>query len=72
MKPLYRSRTNRMVAGIFGGIGEMYHIDPTILRLAFAVFAVITGFLPAIVLYLVAWAVIPESALVPVRTRSDE
>lgn len=60
MKKLYRSQTHRMLGGIFGGIGEMYNIDPTILRLVYAVLAVMTGIVPLVLVYLVAWAIIPE------------
>lgn len=60
MKTLYRSRTNRVLGGVFGGLGELYAVDPTVLRLLYAVLAVLTGFVPLTVVYLIAWAVIPE------------
>jgi phage shock protein C len=33
MRRLYRSREDRMIAGICGGMGEVYNIDPTLIRL---------------------------------------
>ena len=33
MKSLYKSRTNKMVSGVCGGIGEYFGVDPTIIRL---------------------------------------
>ena len=38
MKKLYRSETNKMIAGVCGGIAEYFDIDATLVRLGFAVF----------------------------------
>jgi phage shock protein PspC (stress-responsive transcriptional regulator) len=67
MKKLYRSRTHRVLGGVFGGLGEIYAVDPTMLRLIYALLAVLTGFVPLTVLYLIAWAIIPEEANVVAR-----
>ena len=58
IKRLYRSRTNRMLAGVAGGIGEYLDADPTVIRLLFALSFLFagTGFLA----YLVMWLIIPE------------
>ena len=63
---LYRSMKNKKVAGIFGGLGEILSIDPTILRLIYA-FLVVAGVLswvvpaiPFVLAYLVAWMIIPK------------
>ena len=37
-KKLYRSNTNKMLCGVCGGIGEYFNIDPTIVRLIWAIF----------------------------------
>ena len=61
MKELMRSRTNRMVAGVCGGIGEYLEIDPNVIRLVWVVvtvFSVGVGLLA----YLLAWFIIPEEA----------
>lgn len=55
-KKLYRSSDNRMIAGICGGLGEYFDVDPTIIRLIAAAGALM-GF--GIVAYLVAWIIIP-------------
>ena len=53
---LYRSNTNKMICGVCGGIGEYFDIDPTIIRLLWAVLACSgTG----IVVYLIAAIIIP-------------
>lgn len=56
-KRIYRSTTDKVVGGVCGGLGEYFEIDPTVIRLvwAIAVFAGI-GFLA----YIIAWIVIPE------------
>ncbi|NLK09141.1 MAG: PspC domain-containing protein [Firmicutes bacterium] len=58
MRSLRRSQTKRMLAGICGGIGEYFGIDPTVIRLIWAVFSIATVF-PGIIAYAVAWIVIP-------------
>lgn len=60
MKKLFRSQRNRMVAGVLGGFGEYFNVDPTILRLAFAFVGIVTGILPAVILYVLAAIIIPE------------
>jgi phage shock protein C len=59
MKRLYRSATNKKIAGICGGIGEMTDIDPTIIRLAVIVLGLATGFFPFFIGYLIAWMIVP-------------
>lgn len=55
---LYRSRTNRMLGGVAGGLAEYLQVDSALVRLAFAalVLAAGAGFLG----YIIAWIVIPE------------
>jgi phage shock protein PspC (stress-responsive transcriptional regulator) len=59
MKKLYRSETNKRIAGVCGGIGEMLNVDPTIVRVAVVVLALTTGILPFVVGYIIAWLVFP-------------
>jgi phage shock protein PspC (stress-responsive transcriptional regulator) len=59
--PLHRSPTDRVFAGVCGGIAETYGADPTAVRLLAAIIAIFTGIVPMVVLYLVAAVVIPES-----------
>ena len=60
MKRLYRSQTDKKVAGIFGGIAEVYNIDPSLLRLLAVFLGVATGFLPLLITYLVGWIILPK------------
>ncbi len=57
-KKLYRSRTDRRIAGVCGGIAKYLDIDPTIVRLIW-VLAVFMGGM-GILAYLLAWIIIPE------------
>ena len=56
---LRRSRTNRMIAGVCGGLGEFFGVDPFWFRLGFLV-ALIPGGVPGIAAYLILWLVIPS------------
>lgn len=60
MKKIYRSKKNRVIAGIFGGIAEVYGIDPKLLRLLAVFVALASGIVPAIITYVVAWIIIPQ------------
>ncbi|NIN69071.1 MAG: PspC domain-containing protein [Anaerolineae bacterium] len=59
MKKLYRSREDRMVAGICGGIGEAYEIDPTLVRLGVVFLGLATGVMPVLVAYIIGMFIIP-------------
>jgi len=59
-KRLYRSRTNRMVSGVCGGLGEFSNVDPTIVRLLFAAGTIFSGGLLLLV-YLAMIFVVPEA-----------
>ena len=60
MKKLYKSDTNKVFAGVIGGIGEYFDIDPTILRLSYILIAIFTGVIPAIIGYIIACLVVPK------------
>jgi phage shock protein C len=63
-KQLRRSRSDRMFAGVCGGLAHYFNIDPVAARVAFGVLTIITG--GALVLgYLVAWIVMPEETPAP-------
>lgn len=59
-KRLYRSESNRMIAGVAGGLGAYFAIDPTIVRLGFVALAFLGG--SGIVAYLVAWIIVPPES----------
>lgn len=57
---LYRSREERMLAGVLGGLADMLGIDPTIVRIVYVIFGFVSGG-AALVLYIIAAIVIPEA-----------
>lgn len=56
-KQLRRSRTDKMVAGICGGLGKYFGLDSTILRLVFVLLMIFAG--TGLLAYLIMWLVIP-------------
>jgi len=60
MKRIYRSQEDRKIAGILGGLGELFDIDPTLLRVLFVFIGLATGVIPLIVAYLIGWIIIPR------------
>lgn len=61
MKKLYRNDKDKVLAGVFSGLGEYYNIDPIILRVCFMIFLLITGVFPGVIIYIVAALVIPNA-----------
>ncbi len=57
---LVRSRDNRIVAGVCAGVAGYLTMDVNLVRVLAAVLAIITGGIGGVLIYLVAWAVIPE------------
>jgi phage shock protein PspC (stress-responsive transcriptional regulator) len=57
-KQLRRPKNNRMIAGVCSGIGEYLGIDPVVIRLLLVVATLMGG--SGILIYLVAWVLIPE------------
>ena len=58
-RTLRRSRTDRRLAGVCGGLGAYFGIDATLLRILFVLLA-LPGGLPGTLLYLILWVVMPE------------
>lgn len=63
MEKLYRSTKDRKIAGICGGISKLINVDPTIVRLLFILFALLTAIVPFIAVYLLGWWLIPEGSM---------
>lgn len=71
-KQLYRSRTNRVIGGVAGGLAEYFNTDPLLVRLVFIALTFWTGV--GFFLYLVAWFLIPEEPLerAEAKTKSSD
>lgn len=61
VRKLYRTRDNRVIAGVCGGIGQYLGVDPTVVRLATILLALLSGI--GLVLYIAAWLLVPEETL---------
>lgn len=59
MEKLYRSKNDKMIAGICGGLGVRFSIDPTLIRLAMVFVGVASCILPTVAAYIGGWIIIP-------------
>lgn len=59
-RPFRRSRTERMVAGVCGGIARWLDWDPTLVRVLYVLLSVFSAAFPGILAYVVLWVIIPE------------
>jgi phage shock protein C len=60
-RPLRRSRTNRLIAGVVGGLAEYFRVDPTLLRVIYVVGSIVSAAFPGLLVYLLLWLLIPEA-----------
>ena len=60
MKRLHKSNTQKMVAGVCGGIAEYFDVDPTLIRLGFVALSFMFG--GGLLVYIVAAIIIPDKA----------
>ena len=57
-RKLYRSQTNRQVAGVCGGLAEHFNLDATLIRVLFVVLAVLGG--SGLIIYVAMWIIVPK------------
>jgi phage shock protein PspC (stress-responsive transcriptional regulator) len=57
-KRLYRSKTERKIAGVCGGLGEYFNVDPVLIRLILVLLIFAYGF--GALAYIIAWIIVPE------------
>jgi phage shock protein C len=57
-RKLYRSRTERMLAGVCGGLAQYFNLDPTLIRVLFIVLTVLGG--AGLVIYVAMWIIVPK------------
>ncbi len=61
VKVLRRSRTNRMIGGVIGGLAEYFGLDPSLLRIVYVVGSILSVAFPGILVYVIMWVVIPKA-----------
>jgi phage shock protein PspC (stress-responsive transcriptional regulator) len=59
--PLQRSRRNKMIAGVCGGIAEWLGWDPTVVRILYVVVSAVSVAFPGILAYVVLWIIMPKA-----------
>lgn len=59
--PLHRSKNNRVLAGVCGGLAEWLGWDPTAVRIVYVVWAALSVAFPGLLVYLVLWVLMPEA-----------
>lgn len=60
MRRLFRSKTNRRVAGVLGGFGNYFGVDPVLLRVLYVLLTLFVGIVPGAIVYIIAAIIIPE------------
>lgn len=60
MKRLYRSDTEKVLAGIIGGLGEYTNTDPVLWRLLWIIIVIATGVFPGVIAYILAIFIVPK------------
>jgi phage shock protein PspC (stress-responsive transcriptional regulator) len=70
IKKLYRSRNDRMLGGVCGGLSEYFRIDSTLIRLLFVAFALAGG--PGLIAYIIMLIVVPEEPYYETTVTEEE
>jgi len=60
---LQRSRTDKMIAGVCGGIAKSAGWDPTLVRVLYVVVSILSAAFPGLLVYVVLWMVMPKEPL---------
>lgn len=60
-RPLRRSRTNRQIAGVVGGLADYFGLDATLLRVIYVVVSIVSAAFPGLFVYLLLWLLVPEA-----------
>ena len=59
VKKLYRSKKGKVIAGVCGGLGEYFNVDPNLIRVLWVVFTLISLGI-GLLAYIIAWIILPE------------
>jgi len=65
VKRLFRSRKNRVLGGVCGGLGDYLNTDPVLLRVLWVIFFFCGGM--GLLAYILSWIIIPEEPIEPVQ-----
>jgi phage shock protein PspC (stress-responsive transcriptional regulator) len=59
-RSLTRSKTDRILGGVCGGIAKTYGWDPTLVRIGYVLVSILSAAFPGILFYIILWVLIPE------------
>ena len=59
-RPLRRSRSDRMLAGVVGGLAQYFGMDSTLARVLYVVGSIVSAAFPGILVYVILWAIVPQ------------
>ncbi len=59
-RPLTRSRSNAMIAGVCGGIADWLGWDPTLVRVLYILLSIFSAAFPGLLVYIILWLVMPK------------
>ena len=59
-RQLRRSRSDRVIAGVVGGIARYFDFDPTLARVLYVILSVISAAFPGILVYIILWLLMPQ------------
>jgi len=57
---LKKSKKDKIIAGVLGGIAEYFNFDPTLVRMVWLIIVAFTGFVPGVIIYIIAVLVFPK------------
>lgn len=58
-KTLQRSRQDRMIAGVVGGLAKRFSMDSTVLRIIYVLVSIFSAAFPGLIVYLILWLIMP-------------
>jgi phage shock protein PspC (stress-responsive transcriptional regulator) len=59
-RPLRRSRSNRVIAGVCAGLAYHFGLDVNLMRVLYVLVSILSAAFPGILVYIIMWLVIPE------------
>jgi len=59
-RPLRRSRSDRMIAGVVGGLARYFGIDSTLARVLYVVGSIVSAAFPGALVYVIMWVIVPD------------
>ena len=57
---LRRSKSNKMIAGVIGGLARYFGFDPTMARVLYVILSIVSVAFPGILVYIILWIIMPE------------